>query len=448
MKRIYISIFAAAAVLSACNDTLIEDAGKGKLALDLSASDSYLTVTKASANEDKNEFKVDIVRADGFTKSYDRYGDMPSIIELPSGAYTISVSSPNTLPAAFDQPIYGASHDFVVKVGETASEKIACTLQNMKVSFNLTDAFKRELSTYTITVSNGDGAENALYWENVRSASNIYTTTDISKAGYFSVAPLTVRVDGKRAVDGSEAYHEITIRDGKAKDHFIITLDAKVTGNAGFEIDIIETLNERDEEVFVPGFDETPVPGGSDDSGDDSGDDTGSGDNGSGDDNTGDNTGSGNDGSEMSLVWVGNEDFSTAEIVSGMSVDLQLTVPEGIKEFLITVTSDTPMFMYLVSNMTSTPADFAAMDQLESVQIDLVNDPVAVDAMAAPGIELPTGSNLTGKTYVDFPLSNLVPMIPEMGGAGPDTYHTFNLQVTDNNGNVQDWDLTFHVPAN
>lgn len=455
---------AAVSLLAGCNKPLMDggSVGKGQISFDLSASEDYITTTKAGDNENVNDFNIDIVnQKNGQTVlHYDRFGDMPKIVELPSGEYFLKAMSPNALPAAFDQPVYGKKHSFMVKIGEVASEKIVCTLQNMKVTFNLTERFKSELSSYTISVMNGSGAKNILYWTNA-SATSENSTTDISKAGYFSVAPLTIRVDATRALDGSEAYHEIKITDGKARDHFKVTLDAKVTGNAGFSIEIDEeSVNERDEDVYVPGFGETPVPGEGDDNtgpGDDdtgSGDDsTGSGDDntGSGDDNTGsgdDNTGSGDTGSEMSLVWLGNEDFSTAEIVPGMAVDLQLTVPGGIKEFLITVTSETPMFMFLVSNMTSTPADYATMDQLESVQIDLINDPVAVAAMAADGIELPTGANLTGKTYVDFPLSNLVPMIPEMGGAGPDTDHTFNLKVTDNNGNVQDWDLTFHVPAN
>lgn len=437
MKKIFYSLFAAAVVLSACNESLIEEAGTGQLVLDLSASDSYVAKTKASSNEDKNEFKVDIVRkADGFKKSYARFGDMGSVVELPSGAYTISVSSPNTLPAAFDQPIYGADHDFVVKVGEVSSENIECTLRNMKVSFNLTDAFKRELSTYTITVSNGDAVENTLYWENVSSSANQYTTTDISKAGYFTVAPLTVRVDGKRAVDGSEAYHEIALNDGKARDHFIITLDAKVTGNAGFQIDIIRTLNERDEDVYVPGFDETPVPGGSDESGDSSGDNTGS-----GDDNTGSGDGSGDDSGEsqhqdMTMTWEGHESvnnvYPSADI-DGSDVNLMINVPGKIAGFVVQIDSESPEFMEVIPDMTSDGSN----------RLDLINDPVAIAAMKADGIELIT-EDLKGKTEVPFNLTGLLPMISFVAESG--TNHVFTLTVTDEAGYSETWKLTFYLP--
>lgn len=452
MKKISIIIFAAFAALVGCNRQLIEVSQDVPVSFSMSADDDYdrvdlnsdgkvIPASKAVAGVDVNDFTLDLVRnSDGLTKHFDRFGDMPQVINLPSGVYTLTASSPDVLPAAFDQPVFGANQQLVVNVGEARTETITCTLQNIMVTFSLSNAFVSELSSYTISVSNGDAVQNTLYWTNLTSATeDRYTTKNIAKAGYFAVAPLNIRVDGKRATDGSEAYHEIRLLDVKARTHLMVNLDAKVTGSAGFQITIDPGVNQRPEDVFVPGFDETPVPELPDP--EDPVDPEEPGDGGETGGETPDTP------SAMTLKWVGNESFETAEIVSGMAVDLQLTVPEGIKEFLITVTSDTPMFMFLVSNMTSSPGDYATMDQIESVEIDLINDPVAVSAMAADGIELPTGENLLGKTYVDFPLSNLVPMIPEMGGAGPDTYHTFNLKVEDSKGNVCDWDLTFHVPA-
>ena len=454
MKKISIIIFAAVAVLAGCNRVLIEKTGNGFLSFNLSAEGDFIDVdlTRAGANEDKNEFKVSIVSQNGlYSKNYERYSDMPSVIEIPSGTYTVKAQSPETLPAAFDQPVYGAEKKMVVKVGETTSEKLICTLQNVKISLSPSQSFLTELESYTISISNGNAVENMLFWTNLDSETESqYLTKDITKPGYFSVAPLTIRVDGKRISDGSEAYIEKYYPNVNARDHITITIDAKVAGSAGVQLEVDASVTPKEENVFIPNFNETPVPdddeeetpgdtgeipggntgGGNDDNGDDSGDSTGGEDNG------------------IALVWTGNDSFETRDIVSGMSVDLKLTVPEGIRDFVITVSSDTPMFMFLVSNMTSNPADYSAMDQLESVQIDLINDPMAVEAMAADGIELPTGTNLTGKTYVEFALSNLVPMIPEMGGAGPDTYHTFNLKIADSKGNEKDWNLTFHVPAN
>lgn len=460
MKKIYISLIMAAAVLlSGCNKPLMQGSdsakGKGEVSFDITASGDYVTITKAAAddNANVNEFTIDIVnKAGGETVSYDRFGDMPHVMELPSGQYTLTAMSPNVLPAAFDLPVYGKVHDFTVRIGEVTSEKIECTLQNMKITFSLSQAFRTELESYTISVSNGNFASNTLQWTNVAaSAGSERITDDINKAGYFSVAPLTIRVDAKRAIDDSEAYHEIKITDGKAQDHFKVSLDAKVTGNAGFTLDIDYSVNDRDQDVYIPGFGETPVPG--EDQDPDQGGTTGPDQGGTTDPDqggttgpdqggdSGDDPGAGTDGG-MELLWPANPSLGQVDIVDGMSVELTLNVPEGIKEFTIDVTSDTQMFLYLVSLMTSTPQN---MGSIESVNIDLINDATSVTAMKDVGLK--TGNELKNQTTVGFSLSSLIPMIPSAGQAGPNTNHTFKLNVTDNAGNSKSWPLTFHVPA-
>lgn len=454
MKKIFISILAASAMFAGCNTPLIEDteSGYGEFSLDLSASDEFEVVSKASEtdgklrNEDVNEFTIKMVRTpDGMTKEYARFGDMPQMVQLPSGKWTLTASSPETLPAAFDQPVYGATHEFDVKVGEVSAEKLVCTLQNIKISFNLAEEFTAELKDFTITVSNGDGADRALYWTNVESeVEDKFTTKDMSKPGYFSVSPrIVIRVDAKRKLDNSEAYHEISLTDAEAKDHVVVKLGAKVTGQSGFKLTIDPSVNERDEEADIPGFDEDPVE-------DEWDTPVGGGDTGSGDDNTGsgdDNTGSGDADNPIILTWTGKESLpEVTEIQPTMDVNLKLTSPAGIGEFKIKIASDTPAFLNIVSMMTSSPRDMASTSK-EPILVDLINDPAAVESFK--GVGLKTGAELTGAgvTEIEFALSALVPMIPSAGQAAPDTYHTFTLMVADKNGVKNEWALTFHVPA-
>lgn len=454
MKKIFISILAASAMFAGCNTPLIEDteSGYGELSLDLSASDEFEVVSKASEtdgklrNEDVNEFTIKMVRTpDGMTKEYARFGDMPQMVQLPSGKWTLTASSPETLPAAFDQPVYGATHEFDVKVGEVSAEKLVCPLQNIKMSFNLAEEFTAELKDFTITVSNGDGADRALYWTNVESeVEDQFTTKDMSKPGYFSVSPrIVIRVDAKRKLDNSEAYHEISLTDAEAKDHVVVKLGAKVTGQSGFKLTIDPSVNERDEEADIPGFDEDPVE-------DEWDTPVGGGDTGSGDDNTGsgdDNTGSGDADNPIILTWTGKESLpEVTEIQPTMDVNLKLTSPAGIGEFKIKIASDTPAFLNIVSMMTSSPRDMASTSK-EPILVDLINDPAAVESFK--GVGLKTGAELTGAgvTEIEFALSALVPMIPSAGQAAPDTYHTFTLMVADKNGVKNEWALTFHVPA-
>ena len=433
---------AAAAILTSCNNVLIEGTAVGQLSVELSASDDYVTTTKAgNANENVNEFSIEISnKANGsIVKSYSRFADMPQVIDLMSGAYTIVASSPANLPAAFNQPIYGTSHDFNVKVGEVSAEKLICTLQNVKVTFTLSQAFSSELSTYTISVSNGDAVANTLYWTNVSTeVEDQYTTKSSTTAGYFHVAPLTIRVDGKRSVDGSEAYHEIKINNPQARDHFIVNLDAKVTGSAGFGIEIDSKVTLRDEEVYVPGFTEDPVQDPEEDdteNGDDSGSDEGS---------EGSGEGSGNEGgsgetpaNDMTMTWAGHESvnnvYPSTPIDDNLGeVNLIINVPGKIAGFLVQIDSEDAGFMSAVYEMTTDGSNL----------LDLINDQKAIDALTE--VELLTGA-LAGCTTVPFNLTGLLPLISVV--AAPGTNHVFTLTVTDESGYSETWKLTFSLPT-
>ena len=448
MKNIFATIIAAAAVLTGCNTVLIESEGVGHLSLELTASDEYVATSKADgANENVNEFVITIKnKADGsIVKSYARFADMPQVIDLMSGAYTIEASSPATLPAAFNQPIYGTSHDFTVKIGEVSAERLICTLQNVKVTFSLTEAFTRELDTYTISVSNGDAVANTLYWTNVPTElEGQYTTKTIATAGYFHAAPLTIRVDGKRTVDGSEAYHVIKINDAQPRDHYIVKLDAKVTGSAGFNISIDPGVNVREDEVYVPGFDEDPVQDPEEDNtgdGDDNGsgednENEGEGDGGSGEGTEGEGGSSQTPANDMTMTWAGHESvnnvYPSTPIDDDLGeVNLIIDVPGKIAGFMVQIDSEDEGFMSAVYEMTTDGGN----------RLDLVNDSKAIQAMM--DVELLTG-NLAGLTSVPFNLTGLLPLISVV--AAPGTNHVFTLTVTDETGYSETWKLTFSLP--
>lgn len=418
-----------AAILTACNEKVDTDAsGLGAFSLSVDApADNY--VTKAAA-PDKNDFKVEITGPKNL--SYERYGDMPQVIEaLPSGVYTVTVSSPENEPVAFEQPVYGGSATFEVKTGGVATAKVTASIQNVMVTIVPTAAFLSELSKYEIHVYSEELGK--LVWSSSDAVEGAaLVTTDINKAGHFAVPSdklLQIAVKGYRTVSNEQATWTGTISNVAAKDHYAINVDANTTGSmSGLEIVIDGGVNLVPTPVTIPGFDEVGVDG----------PDDGSMDGGSGDDNTG------SDDSPVTLEWPGNEDFGVMEIDGSESVELTVKAPAGIKEFYCVLVSESPAFTALVSNMTSDPF---GEGERESVTLDFINDDVTVGAMAEPPISLPTRDDLVGKDEVNFPLTTLVGWIPTMGGAAPDTNHTFTLNVVDNDGNSNSWSLTFHVPA-
>jgi len=413
MKKIFPAL-AALAILCACNDKVEPSSSKtGTLSLQLSSTGDYIT---KAAQDDTKEFKIEITRADGWKASYDRFADMPEILDLAEGDYTITASSPQSKPAAFDLPIYGATENFTIRVGELTPVSLVCTLQNMKVTFQLSDNFKKELSDYNISVTNAsswtasDAGERTLTWDK--------TMADNGTPGYFSVAPLMVKVDGYRNIDNSEAHAMLSISDVAPRDHHVIFIDAQVTGSVnGVSIKVDDTVNEKNSDIFIPGWDETPVDGGEEGGGDD-------------------------DPIEPStaptMSWDANPTFAPTPIEDVMDVNVTIKAPEAIASFIVTVDS------YVMSDVIAAMAGATSYSWATDgpFDMDLIGDATLVEALSSM---LPTGDQLRDKTEVIFSLSTIVPMIkaynPESG-----SNHIFTMKVTDKKGQTLSKSITFVMP--
>jgi len=417
MKKIlYITLAASALLAVACHkyDHRISE-GTGRMTVSLSSGGEYQT--KAD-NSDVSAFVIDITRADGYALHYDRFDAVPEVLELGSGTYTITASSPQTADAAFDLPVYGASAEVIIRPGELTPVTLACGLVNMKVSFILSENFRKELSSYTVTVTNAsswtaeDAGTRTLVWNKEE--------VDAGTPGYFSVAPLMVKVDGYRSIDNSEAHAQLTITDVAPKDHHIITLDAQVTGSVkGISITIDDTVTEKNSEVYIPGWEETPVSGG------------GSG----GDDGGEDPTPS----TAPTMTWEANPTFAPTAIEETMDVNIVIEAPETISSFIVTV--DSGILSDVIAALAGDTSYSYASDG--PYDMDLINNAALVEALAGMGV--PTGDQLAGQTEVLFSLSQLVPLIrvynPESG-----SNHIFILKVTDAKNQTLQKSLTFVMP--
>ncbi len=421
MKKILYIMAVAAAVAACGTKNATQPEGMGQLSLTAVQEGAYAT----KANDVLGDFVVDIVRpSDGWTRHYDHYLDIPQTISLGSGDYTLTVASPEYRDAGWDLPYYKGSADFTIRVDELTPVNVTAALQNMKVSFVLTESFKSELTSYTIVVTNAaswdaaDAAEKTLTWSSA--------TGDVEqKAGYFSVAPLRVKVDGYRAIDNSETHSELMIADVAAKDHHVITLDARVTGLVnGVSITIDPSVNDRESNVEVPGWDEVPVEGGGNGDDDDPTDDPG-------DDPTVDPQPS----TAPTMTWEANPDFARMAIREGMDVNIIIAAPEGIKDFVVEVDS------YLLEDAI---ADMGAETTPDgtAVSMDLIGNVDLAEALAELGV--PTGNALKDQTEVTFSLSGLVPLIADLG-AESNSEHIFTLKVTDSKNQSLKKTIVFYV---
>ena len=444
MKKIFFSIIAAAAVFAGCNREVIEQQGSGSLAIDLSCkSDLNEVETKATDDEIINNLVVDIRRPyDNWSVKYNPFSSIRGkVVELGSGDYILTASSPVKEHAAFEQPIYEGTKDFKILTGQVTTIDVVCAIANTKVTVNLSSNFVEELAHYTVTVTNGKGT---LMWNKTAQDDDFKPVAIDGKTyytgketGWFTAAPLTVTIDGHRAIDNTSASATTYIEEVNPADHHILNIDAKVTGQLGdvdengnlikepIKITISHDVNPIDQTVVVPGFDEVPVPG--DDPSDD-GDDTG-------DDNTGgDNTG-GNDPVDPTpstapyVAWDANPTFAPMNIDDQLDANLVIHAPKKVKTFEVVVESDvlSPTIAALCSYADSYESGPAAMD--------MIGDQTLLENLGGMGLGLPLGDEILGKDVVPFSLSGLIPLI-SIYSPEPGAEHKFTLKVTDEEGGV------------
>lgn len=413
MKRSIITILAAAAVLAGCKQTKVEE-NKGYFVLQSVTADADLNEvnvsTKAMPSElaDINTFvvKIESNLVGGGTQTYNYKDILDQAIELPTGSYRITAGSPAGKAAAWDQPLFEGTQNFTVVAGATSPVNVKCSLSNTMVSIKCTDTFKTELQEFNIKVSATDN--DFLTWSKTGKESSDALAAELSKDGYFSASELYVQIDGKREIDGSTAALTYVVKNVHPKDHIILNLDARVTGQVQqITLAVDGTVNDRTENIVVGGFEEIPIPDPQPDP---------------------------SLPAKPSLVWEANPSFALTELKSeGMSVEITVNVPGKVKDFLIDVKSDCAEFEGVIKSMTG---DGLTMDLVNNAALSSLND-----------LGIPTGDSVKGKPTVPFSLSSLLPMIllynPEVN-----SYHTFTLKVTDEAGQTLTQALQFQYRGN
>lgn len=391
MKKILFLTLLSVSMASCKNSLTIEENPKtGTLEVKLTDLGDFITVKSGTDYTDFNNYDVVV---EGPTKVNEKFSTFNGrVVELGSGDYTITVTSPDTEPAAFDQPIYQAVESFEIKAGEVTALDLLCEPYNCKVTIELSENFKKELSTYEVTVNNGLGE---LVWTK-NSEKNDFAE---EKAGYFLTRGLEVKVKGHRSIDNTEATAVYYVKNPQPGEHHIINLDAKVTGQiGGISIDISTQFNEVENDVHVDGFDEEYV-----DRPDFEGDE---------DDYEEEEQ------NLNTILWEGNELFEPLEITSESVIQMTISMPAGIETFVVEVSDN---FKEAVAVITDGGVDY----------LDLINDPQLIAQFGGGQSALPTGNEIYHQKELVFDLTSFVPILCSTAkGMTVD----FILNATDVNG--------------
>lgn len=423
MKRTFITIMAAAAVLASCDNAEVAGLkGKGTFMLQSVTANTDLNDVQVKPHGLPSELNQDKLLAaleltiknseDANLKQTYKYLDIVNKpVELSTGKYTVSAVSTDTKDAAWDQPLFAGSTDFAVVANAVSPVNLICSMTNAVVSIKCSDTFKTEVNDYNIKVSDAKG--NFLTW----------TKDNIAEDGYFTAKELTVTIEGKRSLDNSTATVTGTIQNIQAKDHITLNIDARVTGQVQQIVVTVETkVNDKPVDIFVDGFEEIEIP----------------------DPSQPDPTPTPDpeepevDPDAPSLVWESNPAFEEREIQDKMDVEIVIKAPKAIKGFKVKVESPA-LFGILVGNVGK-PENIDRENKI--LTLDLIGDEKVVKEFTM----FPTGDKVKGKTEVLFSLSTLVPMIKNFSPE-PGSHHVFTLNLEDGAGNTLTQAVSFICPS-
>lgn len=430
MKKILLSILALAAVITGCKKTVFPErpSGKGTMTFNLTCDNGDYIVVKSS-EVDLSDFIITINKledergqASDWTKSW-TYSEFPEALELAPGKFRISAASTETRVVGWNAPKYYGETEFVIVEGVVTPVELECALSNMKVSVKLTDNFIGELSEYVISVT-GDYAEGRLSLEWTQA--DFVNANQSEKDGYFDPAKLTVKITGKRAIDGTSPIPvTYEIKNGKARDHHILNIDAVVTGTANvLSLSVSDKTNDKVLDIPFGGLPEVPVP----------------------DEDEDDNQGAQKP-EKPYMVWESNPTFGVTDIQDVMDgkadANLVIYAAGGIKALNVSVSDN---FQEIIDGLVHADADHSEANRECDVRhhMDLVNDVALHNTLSGTfGItSLPMLDQVKDKTEVQFPLTDLVGLIRSTGF--PEGDYVFTLELIDNADQKYQVSLTFY----
>ncbi len=399
-KHILITILAAATMAVSCkedNFTYKVDGNNGTLSFDglsigVSEDVNKLTTRAQEAGGDYTVILRDAADKMVWQKTYSEIVSLGSVT-LPAGSYSLEArsTSEDVPEAKFEAPVYGATKSFTIKAGVTTTlGSLTCTLLQAVVTVGYNDEFLKSVTgdgATTVELTSGYPLEYALSY-------NGGSPTVESRKGYFAVngSDATISLTFKGSIDGKSQRMRTSITGVKARDWHVVTILKKVdaSGNATFGIEIDGLVVDKDLE--------NDVSASEDGDGNDPNAPTGDG--------------------GIELVSTCSYDISTAITVPATGtfpLTMQAKIPNGARKFTVDIASTNEDFINSVNSVGGTTLDLINPSEAAMGIFDIV--------------PFPHGSELSGKTEIDFDLSGAqTPLL-----AFPGT-HTFTMNVIDNKG--------------
>lgn len=433
MKNIFLICFTLMVVLftfSACHSEKMETGttdvtgqlslASMKMEVDLKVDTVY---PQSRAGVDVSNFLLTIKNSQGEQVEQYTYSEMPEIISLPVGTYTVVASSAEAATNGFDVPFYtGSTEQFTIKENElTEVSALTCRLANVMISVEYDEELRKLMGEDVVTtVTIKEKTQDMI----IKEYSLDIPSSETRKAYLIapaSVSPMDITLKG--TIDGEFVTEVNRVDEVQAGQYNIIkyTLSPvddgnnSVGGNLNIAINVDSSMTSSDETVGVnpgeePGIDDFPTDGG-----EEPGD--------------GDGDGEGGITSDISITGkdLGGSPFDidqTQTITGATTLIVGIEAPAGIQNLKVTISSDNEDF-------GSIGASFGTFD---------LANPGDKESMIAE-LGLPYGTAVKDKTELDFDISTFTSLLIPFDGT-----HTFNIVVTDNQGKTESKSLVINVP--
>lgn len=418
MKKILsISLLLLFLITASCskdNPWIGPEDGEGQLSLKQMSVDvvnAEKVISRAST--DVSNYIVSIIRAtdNQIVKTW-KYAEMPEIITLAVGDYSVKVESGEVKAADWESPYFAGTKSFSITDGKiTEVGKVTCVLANVKVSIRYSDALKAVMETdCNVDVTVGEkGKLNYKY--------------DETRPGFFEFVPnsTTMVVVFRGTVDQNSTTMRKVFTDIAAGQHQIITFTLKSTdpevpdeeGTINPSVAIDATVTTIDLTVDVP-TDEEIIDDQSERPGEGDDPDPGPGpgpDPGPGDDNP-------------PVISSTSLDLDGVNVItSGMVAKVDIHADNGIKNFVVDIISETLTEELLKSVGLSSHFDLAYPGDMKQ---------------GLDGLGFPTGDMVIDKNDLTFDISSFMSLLKAFTGT-----HQFRLTITDNKDLTTSKTLTF-----
>lgn len=421
MKNIFLICLTLMAVLftfSACHSEKIETGttdvtgqlslASMKMEVDLKVDTVY---PQSRAGVDVSNFLLTIKNSQGERVEQYTYSEMPEIISLPVGTYTVVASSAEAATNGFDVPFYtGSTEQFTIKENElTEVSALTCRLANVMISVEYDEELRKLMGEDVVTtVKIGDNSLDI-------------PSSETRKA--YLIAPASagsMDITLKGTIDGESVTEVKRVENVQAGQYNIIKYvlspvddgNNSVGGNLNIAINIDSSMTSSDETVGVnpgeePGIDDFPTDGGEEpgDGDGDGGDESGS------DQNMPTIVGTNFNGNPFDI----SKDVLT--VTKGQSVPLSVTLlaPNKMAHVYVTIDSETLTEDVLVGVNLAKNFDLAEPGDLEA---------------GLKGLGFPTGTDVIGKEEIPFDITQFTSLLGIYGAAN----HNFIIRVVDQQG--------------